>query len=216
MINFYDLETLPTNDESVIKDLEKTICPPGNIKKPESITIWMEENKESALAELIANTSFDGLYGRIACIAWCSDDDKILSTSAASPESEAIEMYYEYLSFSQDKHFCGHKIHSFDLPFLKHRSIILDIAPPNALWKAMNAKDWDDCIKDTLLMWSNDKWKKGSMDRLCKALGIAGKGDFNGSMVAETWPKDPQKVIDYCIDDVRRTREIYKRLTFNK
>jgi len=105
MINFYDLETLPTNDESVIKDLEKTICPPGNIKKPESITIWMEENKESALAELIANTSFDGLYGRIACIAWCSDDDKILSTSAASPESEAIEMYYEYLSFSQDKHF---------------------------------------------------------------------------------------------------------------
>ena len=33
---------------------------------------------------------------------------------------------------------------------------------------------------------------------------------------AETWPKDPQKVIDYCIDDVYRAREVYKRLTFNQ
>lgn len=216
MINFYDLETLPTNDESVIAELEKEISPPGNIKKAESIKAWMDENKETALLDIIANTSLDGLYGRIACIAWCSDDSEILSTMPDHSEAEAIGCFYDYLSFSQDDYFCGHKIHSFDLPFLKHRSIILDIEPPNALWKAMNAKPWDSCIKDTLLMWSNDKWKKGSMERLCKAFGIAGKGDFDGSMVAETWLKDPKKVIDYCVDDVERTRQIYKRLTFNK
>ena len=216
MINFYDLETLPTNDESVISELEKEITPPGNIKKAESIKTWMDENKESALLDLVAKTSFDGLYGRIACIAWCSGDGEILSTTPDHSERESIGAYYDYLSFSFDNVFCGHNIFGFDLPFLKHRSIILDIAPPDSLWKAMNAKPWDSCIKDTLLMWSNDKWKKGSMDRLCKAFGIPGKGDFDGSMVAKTWPIDPQKVIDYCIDDVGRTRQIYKRLTFNR
>lgn len=216
MINFFDLETLPTEDKSVIAELEKTISPPGNIKKAESIKLWMDENKESALLDLVAKTSFDGMYGRVACIAWCSGEDEIISTGSGYSEREAIGAYYDYLSFSFDNVFCGHNIFGFDLPFLKHRSIILDIAPPNLLWKAMNSKQWDSCIQDTMLMWNQDKQKRVSMDKLCRALGIALKGDFDGSMVAKTWPIDPQKVIDYCIDDVERTRQIYKRLTFNK
>jgi hypothetical protein len=80
----------------------------------------------------------------------------------------------------------------------------------------MHAKPWDSCIADTKLMWTADKWEHGSMDKLCYALGIPGKGDFNGSMVAETWPSDPEKVIEYCKDDVLRTRKIYKRLTFSE
>ena len=79
----------------------------------------------------------------------------------------------------------------------------------------MSAKPWDACIADTLLMWSGDPHKRGSMDKLCKVLGIPGKGDFDGSMVASTWPTDPQKVISYCEDDVIRTRSIYQRLTFD-
>ena len=216
MINFFDLETLPTNDESVIAELEKTICPPGNIKKPESVAAWMDENKESALLDLVAKTSFDGMCGRVACIAWCSGDDAISSTMPDHSEDEAIAAFYDYLSFSSDNVFCGHNISGFDLPFLKHRSIILNIAPPDSLWKAMKAKTWDDCIQDTMIMWNTDTQKRTSMDKLCRALGIDGKGDFDGSMVAKTWPTDPQKVIDYCIDDVSRTRQIYKRLTFNK
>jgi predicted PolB exonuclease-like 3'-5' exonuclease len=110
--------------------------------------------------------------------------------------------------------FCGHNIAGFDLPFLKHRSIIHGVKPPAQLLKAMNGKPWDAGVLDTLLMWSSDPHKRGSMNRLCKALGIVGKGDFDGSMVAETWPVDPQKVISYCKDDIRRTREIYRRLTW--
>ena len=64
-------------------------------------------------------------------------------------------------------------------------------------------------------MWSADPQKRVSMDKLCKALGIEGKGDFDGSMVAKTWETDKQKVIDYCKDDVSRTRQIYKCLTWS-
>jgi len=53
------------------------------------------------------------------------------------------------------------------------------------------------------------------MDRLCKVLGIDGKGNFDGSMVADEWTNgSKEKVISYCCDDVARTRAIYKRLTF--
>lgn len=212
---FLDIETLPTNDDTVIAALSKKITAPSTHRKQETIDKWMEENKDQALRDLIAKTSFDGMYGRIACIAWACDDGDIYSTDANDDELDVITKFYDHITFSSvDSRFCGHNLHGFDLPFLKHRSVILGIKPPTELIKAMRARQWDDCVFDTMLMWSPERDKRVSMDSLCNALGINGKGDFNGSMVAETWQKDPQKVVDYCKDDVARTREIYKRLTF--
>lgn len=216
MINFFDIETLPTNDESVIAELEKGIAPPGNIKKAESIKAWMDENKGQALKDIVSKTSFDGMYGKVACIAWCSGDGEILSTVAGHSENEAISMFYDYISFSHDHVFCGHNIAGFDLPFLKHRSIILDIAPPDVLWKAMNSKPWDGCIQDTMLMWNQDRKSMVSAAKLCKVLKIESDDEIDGSMVAETWIYHPEKVIYHCVEDVRKVRQIYKRLTFNK
>ena len=224
-----DIETLPTTDEAVIASLADSVKAPGTLKKPESIAAWMEENRESATAELVAKTSFDGLYGSIACICYQFDDSEVFSVDCVSSgdEKTMLEHFYSHVFdmvcteyhggvASQNLTVCGHNIAGFDLPFLKHRSIILGVKPPIiALLKAMSAKSWDTCIADTMLMWSSDSQKRVSMDKLCKAFGLAGKGDFDGSMVAETWPVDPQKVIDYCKDDVRRTRAMYKRMTFD-
>lgn len=216
MITF-DCETLPCNDLGLIEELEKEIKAPGQFKKPESIATWMRENKETELKKLVSKTSFDGMLGRVACIAWAFDDEEILSTTDDMDETDVITSFYESIESSSIREyiFCGHNIAGFDLPFLKHRSIILGIKPPSKLLTAMNAKPWNDCIADTMFMWSQDKQNHMSMDKLCKAFGISGKGDFDGSMVAETWLTDPQKVIDYCKDDVHRTREMYKRMTFS-
>ena len=65
-----------------------------------------------------------------------------------------------------------------------------------------------------MLMWSSSRERRVSLDKLCRALGVPGKNGFDGSMVAETWPVDPRKVMEYCMDDVRRVREVYKRLVF--
>jgi len=215
MILTFDLETLPTNDPAIIEELAKGIKPPATHKKQETIDAWMIENKESALKELVAKTSFDGALGRIACIAWSIDDEPVFASGAEYTELEAIKVFYDFINMEcHDVTFCGHNLAGFDLPFLKHRSIIHGIKPPKSLLQAMNAKPWDSCIVDTMLMWNSSRDKYASMDKLCKALGIQGKEGFDGSMVAETWPIDPQKVIEYCRDDVRRTRAIYKRINF--
>ena len=223
-IVYFDIETLPCSDSSIISDMAKTITPPGNIKLAASIAKWHEENGVQALADMVSKTSFDGILGRIACISWAFDDEEP-QTAANISEFNLLHEFYESLndrlkveynggSSSISAQFCGHNLAGFDLPFLKARSIILGVKPPSLLWKAMNCKPWDGVILDTMLMWNSDSQKRVSMDKLCRAFGIAGKCDFDGSMVAETWKTDPQKVIDYCQDDVQRTRQIYKRIIF--
>lgn len=216
MTIYLDIETIPCIDPNLIADIEKTIKAPGQFKKPDSIAKWMEENKESELERLVSKTSLDGMYGRVACIAWAFDDQVIFSTKHDMSEEDVIKEFYYAIQNDRDMSysFCGHNIAGFDLPFLKHRSMVLGIRPPGILLSAMNAKPWDECIQDTMLMWSSDRQKMASMDKLCKVFGIEGKDDMDGSKVAETWLTNPQKVVDYCIDDVRRTLEIYKRLTF--
>lgn len=228
----FDIETLPTIDPDTIAEIAKGIKPPGAIKLAASIAKWHEENGAQALIDAVSKTSFDGLYGRIACISYAFDDEKpktFSSTSVLNPSATEFSMLHEFYGSIADRisvshHsgkfeinvvFCGHNLSGFDLPFLKARSIVLGVKPPEQMLKAMSAKTWDSCIADTMVMWNGDRDKRVSMDKLCKVFGLDGKGDFDGSMVAETWPVDPQKVIDYCEDDVRRTRAIYKRITFS-
>ena len=240
---YFDTETLPCADAEFLTDLKadltkaaedeiQSVKAPSNYKDEAKIAEFVATKRaeiaagiDAAFAAKVAKTSFDGMYGRIACIAWGIDDGAVDATSPDDSEAivlhrffgaveEAARMDYHGGRTSQPVTFCGHNIAGFDLPFLKHRAIIHGIRPPAVLLKAMTAKPWDSCIADTMLMWSSDPHKRGSMDRLCKALGIKGKDGFDGSMVAAMWPIDPLRVIDYCMDDVEKTRAIYKRITF--
>ena len=210
----FDIETLPTTDKQVIERIASTIRPPGNIKKKESVDAWMAENYEQALKEKIHETGLNGAYGSVACIAFAANE-KIHSTTFDLDETQCIKSFYECIEDYET--FCGHNIAGFDLKFLKQRSMILGIKPPKNILKAMNAKPWDDCIKDIMLMWDPDKNKMTSLDLMCWLFGVKHDHDgFDGSMVAEAWLVDQQKVIDYCISDVKATREIYYKMMFEE
>ena len=242
MIVTFDIETLPCSDPEVVAEFSKDIQAkanekvaavkaPSNYKDEAKIAEYVEAKKNEIyeeatdlLKEAIDKTSFSGLYGRIACICYAIDDGEV--HALAFDEKTNLLAFYDEIYAAATKElpggrqateavtFCGHNVVGFDLPFLKHRSIILGVKPPVFFQKAFDAKPWGTEVADTMLMWSTDPHKRGSMDRLCKAFGIPGKGDFDGSMVAATWPVDPMKVVSYCIDDVRRTRQMYKRITF--
>lgn len=221
---YLDLETLPTTDPEVIAELAKTIKAPATYKKPESIQQWMDENKDAALKELVSKTSFSGLHGSIACICYAFEDGEPFSVDSRDGEKKMLEDFYSHVYdvsglttargvVEGPVTIVGHNVAGFDLPFLKHRSIIHGVRPIECFRKAFDAKPWCSEVRDTMLMWSSDREKRVSMDKLCKAFGMAGKGDFDGSMVADTWPNEPLKVIGYCMDDVRRTRGIYNRIS---
>jgi hypothetical protein len=211
-----DIETLPTTNIDVIAKIGSTINPPANYKKQDTIDQWMTENYEIELKNKVSKTALDGGYGMVACIAW-NIEGYAVNTNWNESEIECLNKLYGDIESSGADTFCGHYISSFDLPFLLQRSIILGIKPPQAILKAMRAKSWDDCIKDTHLMWTGDRNKHIGLGTLCWILGVDhGSPDFDGSMVADTWADDPHKVIDYCAHDVKATVEIYNKLTFGE
>jgi hypothetical protein len=237
-LNIYlDIETLPGQSDLLMNSLladaakeKEGVRAPSNYKDEAKIAEYIAARHaeiDASMEDKRLKTSFDGMFGSIACIAYAFDDEQVVSVNAMTTGGEAamLEGFYAHIacytsaeyhggSASVDATFIGHNIADFDLTFLKHRSIILDVRPPPVLAKAMAAKPWDKCIADTMLMWSPSREKRVGLDKLCRALGVPCKGDFDGSMVAETWPVDPQKVIDYCKGDVERVRAVYRRMTF--
>lgn len=210
---YFDLETIPCQDPDHLEDLRRTVTPPGNIKKPESIQAWLDENRESAALEALAKTSFDGAYGHVCTIAWAKNDGKIEVRHAktVADERSVIDDFFAALDPYHSETLVGHNITGFDLPFLRKRAIALSIPLPRPAKFPRDPKPWDKSVHDTMAMWAGGTNRIG-MDRLCKVLGITGKGGFDGSMVAEAWTNgEHDKIAEYCRDDVYRTREIHKR-----
>lgn len=236
---YIDIETVPCQNPAVLDALradaaivKAAVRAPSNYKDQAKIDEFIAGKHaeiDAGIEEKLRKTSYDGMFGSIACICYAIDDGEVFSVDAntSGDEKTMLEHFYSNL-FDQasiayngcvaeiDVTFVGHNVAGFDLPFLKHRSVILGVKPPKAVAKAFAAKAWDKCIADTMLMWSPDRDKRVSMDKLCKALGIPGKDGFDGSMVADTWPKEPQVVIDYCKADVERTRAMFRRMTFEE
>ena len=210
----FDIETIPVQDKSIIDAIASEIKPPATYKKPESIAEWMETNKQAAIDEAVAKTSFDGAYGQICCIGWAINDGEI--KSAIGLEKDIIETFFNDLVANNPREldciFVGHNVSAFDLRFLFQRAIITGIKPPPFI--PFNAKSWDKQIFDTMTYFAGFG-NRISLDKLSKVLGLEGKTGVTG---ADVWPmyQDGKiaEIAEYCEHDVELTRNVYNRLTF--
>lgn len=210
---YFDLETIPCQDEAYLAELERKVTAPASYKKPESIEKWLSENRKSAALEAMAKTSFDGGRGHICSIAWAKNDSPICVRHAKSiaDERAVIQDFFTDLDPYHSETLVGHNITGFDLAFLKKRAVVLGIPMPHRSSLPRDPKPWDKTVNDTMTMWAGGTGRI-SMDALCRILGIEGKDGFDGSMVADAWARgDHDTITEYCKDDVYRTREIHKR-----
>lgn len=213
---FVDIETIPNQSPEYRAKVRETIKPPGNIKKPESIAAWLAENAETATDEAVAKTSFEPAYGHIACIGWAVGDSSPMSLSNKTTDTEADNLgcFFDAVQDACTVHmtrWIGHYISGFDLRFLLNRAIVLGVKLPSALTLPRDIKPWSDNVFDTMVAWAGAKGTI-SQDSLAKALGMNGKGDFDGSMVAEAWANgEHDKIAAYCRSDVETVRSIYRR-----
>jgi len=212
MQNVYlDIETIPNQSPEYRAKVRETIKPPATIKKPESIMAWLEENAESATDEAVAKTSFDPAFGNICCIGWAIDDGEVQSLSAhiVADEKAMLQSFFDALPKMGMACFIGHYISGFDLRFILCRAIVLGVAIPKIIPR--DIKPWSQDIFDTMVAWSGAKGTI-SQDRLCEALGLSGKGDFDGSMVAAAWANgEHERIAAYCRSDVETVRAIHRR-----
>ena len=213
---FLDIETIPNQSPEYRAKVRQTIKAPAQYKKQDSIDAWMAENAESATDEAIAKTSFDPALGHIACIGWAIGDGQAKSVSNTDIRDEEANLNAFFSAINQEcgvhmARWIGHYISGFDLRFLLNRAIVLGVKLPTALILPRDIKPWSDQVFDTMVSWAGPKGSI-SQDNLAKAFGLAGKGDFDGSMVAEAWANgEHDKIANYCLSDVETVREIYRR-----
>ncbi|MBI2933043.1 MAG: ribonuclease H-like domain-containing protein [Planctomycetes bacterium] len=193
---YLDIETLPVPPERVDVFLS-TVKPPCASE---------EERREA-----IAQTSLHAEFGRILCIGIWREPGMDGPEILAGPEADMLRRFWQQARGVRQ--YVGHNILSFDLPFLIKRSIVHGIPPlPISL-----ARYRSDQVYDTMEMWNFwSSRERISLDTLAKVLGLkSSKGEINGGCVAKVHAAGRDaEIYAYCMQDVRLTREIYKRMTF--
>lgn len=222
-----------------VPDTIGEIKPSASLKDPEKIAAdiasrtekaWaaLAEEKSKALAKAeqrYLKTSLDGAFGHVVSIAYSVDRinaegfmeaGEPFGQLAASVEDERTTLDFVFRTMEEDigdgerPVLVGHHIAGFDLLFLTQRAIILGVRLP--AWWPRNPRPWEADVFDTMLHWSSARDNWISLDKLCQALGIQGKGDIDGSKVYELWKAgEYQKIWDYNADDVRKVSEIHRR-----
>jgi hypothetical protein len=223
----FDIETLPGSEPWVLLDIQKAanrekseIRAPSNYKDPEKIAEYIAAKCAEIDRDVEAKyrkTALSGARGEICVIGYVIDDQEPI-TLAIEPEDEEdlIRLFFEDLHFYFDPSnrfkFIGHNILGFDLRFLYQRAMVYGIKPPPCF--PINPRPGSEFVYDTMIEWAG--WgNRISLDRLGLALGLGGKGDFDGSMVYDTVKAgDINRVAEYCKQDVMLTRAIYNRMTF--
>jgi len=197
------------------------------ISKDDMIARWEKELAASKSGEvsqaLWEKTSFNPDVAPIACI--CISfyiDDQLINSNfdliSFNSEKSMLQEFHDCIDLLcsangvqiTKPNFIGHYITKFDLPFIWKRSVINNVETCKGV-KWNDAKHGYGCY-DTMTAWAG-YGNSISADNLCKILNIKGKTEgMDGSLVYDTWQTDPQKVIDYCHDDVAMVKEIHQRL----
>jgi len=220
---YFDIETIPSQLPGVLDEFKAAVTAPGTYKKPESIAEWLRENRDSEGEAAWLKTSFDGGMGHVVCIGLAVQDGPAVSyqlpadgycTNLRNEETRVLQDFFSHLTDAGHSVLVGHNIIGFDLPFLWKRCMVLGVKPP--LWFPRNPSKYSsEMVRDTMNLWDMEQRAGGSMDRICRLLGIPGKGDVSG---ADVWPMvkagDVEAVAAYCRGDVERTRAMFKRMTF--
>jgi len=192
--------------------------------KDDMIARWEKDLAATKTGE-VANaawekTSFNPDVTPIACICIIANGIKTeFSLENYGYEKKMLLGFHYHLTelcsangvMTSKPFFVGHNLAKFDLPFIWKRSVINNVNTCEGV-KWVDARHGQHCY-DTMSAWAGFG-NRISADNLCKLLKIKGKTEgMDGSLVYDTWQTDPQKVIDYCHDDVSLVKEIHARLT---
>lgn len=217
---YLDIETIPAQLPEIHAVIADTVKPPAQMKKADTIAAWEANDKPQAVADAISKSSLDGAYGHICCIGFAINErnpDCMYLPDRYTPEleAEALRSFFikaDEIGAGNPYPVCvvGHNVIGFDLRFIWQRAIILGVRAPH--WFPREPKPWGNDVFDTMLAFSGQRGTI-SMDRLCRVLGINGKSNIDGSMIASLWEAQrSDDIARYCMDDVERTRAIHRHM----
>jgi predicted PolB exonuclease-like 3'-5' exonuclease len=145
-------------------------------------------------------------------------------TYISGTEKQILERFWEW--FDNDSRFISFNGRQFDGPFLMIRSAVNGVTPKRDLVGYRYQMHPNCDLREALNFFgtANSRQMKFNLDLACKAFGIAtSKSEGVDGRSVESWYRDGlhREIADYCLEDVRATRELYEKiapsiLIFNK
>jgi hypothetical protein len=185
--------------------------------------------KKIGLSETeLSKSALNGDFGRILCIGFMDEkyDGNINSGVIGwdekagefnKTEREILIEFWQMMSDFRPNYdrIVGHNIFDFDLRFILKRSRLHQVKPTVDF---SFARYRNQPIYDTMYEW--ECWNFGtkiSLDRLAQIFSLKSSksNGINGSLISEYFQNGNHREIrDYCLEDVKLTREIFRRMTF--
>lgn len=221
---FFDVETLPSLSPDAREEVRKTIRPPANYKKPETIAEWWANEGEAAVERTYRSQALDAAQGELCAVGFATDAMAPVSLVRELAESEgvfirralaAIEQLRQDASPSADwpaePYFIAHNA-AFDLGFLLRRCWVHGVKPPFTLPEP-NSRPGRD-FGCTMTLWAGPR-ERIALSAICKALGLPDpKAEgIDGGDVLDLWREGRhQELAAYNVRDVAGVRAVWYRL----
>src|SRR5213593_2086589 len=136
-------------------------------------------------------------------------------TYISGTEKQILEKFWEW--FDNDSRFISFNGRQFDGPFLMIRSAVNGVIPKRDLVGYRYQMHPNCDLREALNFYgtTNNRQVKFNLDLACKAFGIAtSKSEGVDGRSVESWYRDGRhrEIADYCLEDVRATRELYEKI----
>lgn len=161
---------------------------------------------------------FDATFSRIVCIGVIVFQDDMTPADALAwygpNEKEILGQFWSRMAVMRPELIIAHNGLSFDLPFIKKRSIIHQVKPTMEI---SLAKFRTTPVYDTMAVWANWETRNSvKLDVLARALGVEGKSgsgeNISGMCEKQQW----DEIAKYCLQDAYVAYACYCRMNFIK
>jgi predicted PolB exonuclease-like 3'-5' exonuclease len=145
-------------------------------------------------------------------------------TYISGSEKQILQKFWDF--FENDSRFITFNGRQFDGPFLMIRSAVNGLIPRRDLVGYRYGFHPNCDLREALNFYGtvNSRQFKFNLDLACKTFGVeTSKGEGLDGRSVETWYRAGRhrEIAEYCLDDVRATKELYEKLAptllvFNK
>lgn len=212
---YFDIETVPHHEKPSLQEVKV----PNNYKNPETIRKYQEKH----LMEYWKKQALNPKQGSIFCISYAINDEEP-ETIRAQSEEEMLEAYFAVLddlwTHQKEVLLIAHNV-KFDALWIYQRALRYGMPKMAQIFAYNNKNTIYHNFKKVCTMYlagGGIEWNyKISLNDLANLLQLESnhKTKIDGSMIFDYWLRGETDVIlDYCADDVRLLREIYKRIGF--
>lgn len=157
-------------------------------------------------------------FGKIVCVSAMTKEGGVksffLDEKVPSLEREK-QMLIDWVQYVEDANYfrlIGHRIKSFDIPYVNIRLVANGLKVPASL-RTYGQKPWEMVHIDTWECWKGGAFtssQAASLEVVCSVLGIQSpKADFSGAQVADKYYSNDvdaiSEIVKYCERDVLST-----------